>query len=106
METTRKIEQRSLTPDVCRGIAIFIVIWGHVLQQGLNGVTDVAENVVFKIIYSFHMPLFMIISGFFFYRAQERKNLKELVLDKVWLLLRVILIWNTVCYILKMLLSQ
>ena len=87
------------------GIAIFLVIWGHVLQQGLNGVTDVSENVIFKIIYSFHMPLFIIISGFFFYGSQKKKPLKELVIDRVLLLLRIILIWNTVCYVCKVVLE-
>lgn len=101
----RKSEQRSLTPDVCRGIAIFLVVWGHVLQQGLNGVTDVSENVIFKIIYSFHMPLFILISGFFFYGSQKKKGLKELVFERILLLLRILLIWNTACYICKVILE-
>lgn len=105
MENIVKDKRRSLTPDVCRGIAIFLVVWGHVIQQGLNGVIDVSENTIFKIIYSFHMPLFMLISGYFFYGSQRRKDFRELVGKKVVLFLRVILIWNTICYVCKVVLE-
>ncbi len=42
--------------DVLKGIAIFLVVFGHTIRE--------AESLVF--IYSFHMPLFFIISGLFF----------------------------------------
>ena len=97
--------QRSVVPDVCRGIAIFLVVWGHILQRGLSGISDINENVIFKIIYSFHMPLFILISGFFFCGSQKRKELKGLVFDRVRLLLRILFIWNTVCYVCKYILA-
>jgi len=98
LEAKEVSAKRSLTPDLSRGFAIFLVIWGHVIQQGLYGVTDVTENLVFKWIYSFHMPLFMLISGFFFYHSQKKKTLRDLVVNKIGGFLKTLVVWNTVCY--------
>lgn len=46
--------------DVMRGIAISLVVVGHLLQ--FNGLAT--DNSVFEFIYSFHMPLFFAISGY------------------------------------------
>ena len=49
--------------DVLKLFAIFLVVWGHCIQNLHSG--DFYSEPVYKIIYSFHMPLFMVISGFF-----------------------------------------
>lgn len=48
--------------DICRGIGIVLVVLGHALKQ----VGDLAGllKVMLDVIYSFHMPLFFILSGF------------------------------------------
>lgn len=51
--------------DYLKGIAIFLVVWCHCIQY-ITGQTF--ENTFYSIIYSFHMPLFIIISGFFFHK--------------------------------------
>jgi fucose 4-O-acetylase-like acetyltransferase len=43
------------------------VVIGHALQYGA---ADPDENALFRLIYAFHMPLFMFISGFVFYGAK------------------------------------
>lgn len=49
--------------DSLKGAAIILVVMGHVVGAIL--VEDqVTQNVLFRICYSFHMPLFMTISGF------------------------------------------
>lgn len=64
-----KIKKRQLLPDVLKGFAIFMVVLGHCIQEGSG--TDFKENTmyfydkVYQFIYSFHMPLFMMISGYF-----------------------------------------
>lgn len=66
MENTKK---RDLLPDVIKGFAIFMVVLGHCIQEG-SGV-DFKRNTMYfydkgyQFIYSFHMPLFMMISGYF-----------------------------------------
>ena len=46
--------------DIMRGIAITLVVVGHIIQ--FNGIP--MNNPVFEFIYSFHMPLFFAISGY------------------------------------------
>ena len=46
--------------DAIKGVAILLVVIGHVIQNHSN---DFDNNLIFRIIYSFHMPLFMFISG-------------------------------------------
>ncbi len=48
--------------DVLRGVAILLVVLGHSIESyAQNG--DFDSNVIFRVIYSFHMPLFMFLSG-------------------------------------------
>ena len=51
--------QRTLWIDQLRGLAIILVVIGHLIQ--FNGLGT--DNPVFEIIYTFHMPLFFAISG-------------------------------------------
>ncbi len=46
--------------DIAKGIGIMLVVLGHTLQ---GFYTDFDHNIIFRIIYSFHMPLFFFISG-------------------------------------------
>ena len=42
---------------------MFLVLWGHAIQHLSPAAYD--ENPMYIFIYSFHMPLFMMVSGFF-----------------------------------------
>lgn len=53
--------KRNTTLDIARGIAIISVVLGHSIQYTSK---DFDTNLIFKIIYAAHMPLFMFISGF------------------------------------------
>ena len=57
------VEVRNSAFDSLKFFAIFLVVWGHSIQY-LNSVNCVEEP-MYRIIYSFHMPLFMMISGYF-----------------------------------------
>lgn len=48
--------------DQAKGLAIFLVVMGHVLNFCFYG-DNASNSFCYKIIYSFHMPLFMFISG-------------------------------------------
>lgn len=54
--------KRDVIIDVLRGIAVLAVLLGHAIQRGL--VVNYDTNVTFKVIYSFHMPLFMFCKKF------------------------------------------
>ncbi|MBR6623063.1 MAG: acyltransferase family protein [Ruminococcus sp.] len=50
--------------DFIKGIAIILVIIGHVISQVWNSDPAVYENAfLFRLCYSFHMPLFVFVSG-------------------------------------------
>lgn len=52
---------RIIAFDYLKGIAIFLVVWCHCIQYIFG---ETFDNTFYSIIYSFHMPLFMIISGY------------------------------------------
>lgn len=67
---------RNVTSDVIRGFAIITVIIGHCIQQG-NGLEYYTNslywsNKLYQFIYSFHMPLFMILAGWFAYYSLSK----------------------------------
>ena len=64
------IKQREYTWDVMKFILIALVVLGHWLEYGLESRVN---QVTFNIIYLFHMPLFIFISGFF---SQKKDDLK------------------------------
>jgi fucose 4-O-acetylase-like acetyltransferase len=52
---------RNLHVDAFKGFAILLVVLGHAIQVN---VPDFDNNLLFRVIYSFHMPLFMFLSGY------------------------------------------
>ena len=82
---------RSQFWDVSKGVAILLVILGHSLLA-VKG----TENRLLMVIFSFHVPLFFVISGFFFYRTL-RHNTIEIIFRKFFqLLVPVFLVGSTV----------
>lgn len=53
--------ERKVFIDYAKGLAILLVVIGHLLQYNLVGTS--AKD-LFDMIYSFHMPLFMLLSGY------------------------------------------
>ena len=71
---------RILIIDMLKAFAIILVVLGHCIQFGsgmeyLNS-EQFFDNPLFKIIYTFHMPLFMLISGFLFAYSYKGKWLR------------------------------
>lgn len=62
-------EKRDASIDALRGFAILLVVFGHSLQFTNP---DFDNNILFRIIYSFHMPLFMFISGYVTFFGQDK----------------------------------
>lgn len=51
--------------DTLKGIAIILVLMGHIIQYIFwNSSANFFSDDIFKYIYGFHMPLFMLICGF------------------------------------------
>jgi fucose 4-O-acetylase-like acetyltransferase len=83
--------------DSLKGLAIFFVLWGHSVQY-LNNGTDAFKNPIFEFIYSFHMPLFFFISGFFF-KSSLKLNFKTFFLNKGLQLLLPCFVWSILFFI-------
>jgi fucose 4-O-acetylase-like acetyltransferase len=83
--------------DALKGIVICLVVFGHNIQYG-SGEAFLLEkefynNNVFKFIYSFHMPCFMLISGFFFGYTIKKPDFFR---DRVHSLLVPITVWSMI----------
>ncbi len=68
--------KRELLPDVLRGFAILLVVLGHCIQEG-SGEQYSAQALYFydklyQWIYSFHMPLFMMVSGYLTWNSMKK----------------------------------
>lgn len=63
--------------DTAKGIGILLVIAGHCLQQHHGGL-------IFRTIYSFHMPLFFMIHGFLLKKdniiSRAKKNFHSMII--------------------------
>ena len=74
--------------DALKFFAIFLVIWGHSIQYLVPG--NFCDKPLYRIIYSFHMPLFIAISGFFFVMTIKKGYFKLIKKRFIQLLLPVI----------------
>ena len=85
------IKQRDPVIDIIKGVAILFVLIGHVIQFASGAEYRASgafyDNILFKVIYSFHMPLFMVISGYLFHHSVISKSPKTIIWDKVRTLL-------------------
>lgn len=61
--------------DIARGIGILLVVLGHSLKQTEMDTTGI--RVLDCLIYSFHMPLFFVLSGFVSVRVMRMKDIGE-----------------------------
>lgn len=91
-------ERSRLYINVVKGFAIFLMLWGHCIQYCSLNSFNFFENIVFKIIYTFHMPLFMIVSGYLFYFSFQKRELKELITHRAKPLLHTIVIGGILIY--------
>jgi fucose 4-O-acetylase-like acetyltransferase len=85
------MEQRVEFLDIIKAFAIFCVVWGHSVQYLYS--SDFLSNKVFEFIYSFHMPLFMILSGYFF-RSSLKLSFIKLLFKKFQQLILPIITWS------------
>lgn len=85
--------------DYAKGIGIILVVYGHVLR-GINDANLGLGRGLFQfsdtLLYSFHMPLFFLLSGLFAERWVQRYSFVKGIREKVRSLLVPYLIWSAV----------
>ncbi len=89
--------------DALKGFAIFCVVWGHSLQYLKKG-HDFYHNPIFEFIYSYHMPLFFMVSGFFF-RSSLKLQLSDFLSKKTLQLLVPCIVWAIIFSALRIVLG-
>lgn len=104
MEKQKENKEREVLPDIIRGFAIILVVLGHCIQEGSGNLYKEQQlyfgDEVYQFIYSFHMPLFMMISGYLAWGSLNRANGKRGLLKKrVSSLLVPIFMWTAIDYI-------
>lgn len=103
-------KQRNLYLDIMKGISIFLVLLGHSIQYGSKisyvGSRLFFNDPVFKLIYSFHMPLFALLSGYLFFYTIKKRTPKELVINRVKTLVLPIICWGTIDFAVRILTGQ
>lgn len=93
---------RDVLPDVLKGFGITLVVLGHCIQESYSGAgldgNAFFDDRLYQFIYSFHMPLFMLISGYYAWNsvqraktAQERQNM---IARKCLYLITPIVVWK------------
>lgn len=92
--------------DNVKGFAIYLVVLGHCIQYASHNGYDYVNNTVFKLIYSFHMPLFMLISGYLFWYSLSKYSLVEGVLAKLKGIMIPCMTWGLITYILDIFLND
>lgn len=73
-------EERIFYWDNIKGLLIYLVVLGHSLEW-IH--TPLASN-CYKYIYTFHIPLFILVSGFFSQKYKPHKILNTLYLYVIW----------------------
>lgn len=95
------MKERNALIDMSKGVLIILVTLGHIIQFitiGMGGGERFFRNGLFAFIYSFHMPAFMIISGFLFYLTSQNKSILTTLKKKCNQLLIPIIFWNVLGY--------
>lgn len=89
--------------DICRGIAMFLVVFGHVIQCYSKTPEQYLSNRIYLMIYTFHMPLFMLISGILYKKSVTNKHAS--VKKSTWQLLYPYFLWGGVILAVEILIN-
>lgn len=81
--------------DALKGVAILLMVFGHLIQF-TSVDNSYLYNPIYIFIYSFHMPLFIMISGFFFNKSLNKKSVKNLLNDRLVTILLPYVSWTII----------
>lgn len=86
--------------DFMKGLAILLVVFGHSIQVNY---TNFDEILIFKFIYSFHMPMFILISGYLAAKSLSLRgcNIEKCIFQKAFFLLIPYFSWYFLGFILS-----
>jgi fucose 4-O-acetylase-like acetyltransferase len=91
------MRDRSTLIDIMKGILILLVVVGHVIQ--FNNYNNFDNNIIFRFIYSFHMPAFFVVSGFLFGYSKCKDKIFLLLCNNTFRLVIPFITWYVIKYI-------
>lgn len=91
--------------NIVKGIAVLLMLWGHCIQYCASGSFNCFDDGVYQAIYSFHMPLFMLVSGYLFYFSFSKRDWKALVIRRIQSMAQPIVFGTILCNLLVQLLN-
>lgn len=97
----RAVPARKTDVDVCKGLLTLLVVLGHCIQYGMGQEyreTDAYfDNFLYRTIYCFHMPAFMIISGYFFANScKKTASIPQMLKKRILSMLIPISSWSVI----------
>ena len=104
--SSRMIFSKRNYVDCVRGIAVFLMVWGHTIQCG-NGQAFIDKksyysDLIFRSIYSFHMPLFAILGGVLLFSSLEVRSCQETMKKRIVSLGFPILTWGIIDFVISL----
>lgn len=76
------MQKRNPYFDIVKYAAMFLVLWGHVIQQTCM-LQNPSNDIVYCLIYTIHMPIFMGICGYFLSASINNLSIKKYILIKL-----------------------
>ncbi|MEG1998528.1 MAG: acyltransferase family protein, partial [Bacteroidales bacterium] len=93
-------EKRYNNIDISKGIGIFLVVYGHF--GGIPNLNPSYFSVLYQFVYTFHMPLFMALSGFLFGKLfSEDFSYKSFIIKKAKRLIIPYITYSLLLFIIK-----
>lgn len=77
------MNQRNAYMDVIKYATMFLVLWGHVVQQ-ISMLQNPSSDYVYCLIYTVHMPVFMGICGYFFAVSLSKVGVREYISTRLY----------------------
>ncbi len=98
------MKKRSAYLDIIRGLASVLVIFGHTIAD-FRGQTNLItgayyENPLYRAVYSFHMPLFALVSGYLFYFSVVKYDTSSLLKKRLAQIIVPLFFYDTLSYLL------
>lgn len=106
---SRGAAARSDWIDIAKGIGILLVVYGHVARGLMNGGVPLDRawfTAVDTVIYAFHMPLFFLLSGWFFVGSLTRRGPRDYLTTRVATVLYPYVLWSLLQGGIELLLSR
>jgi fucose 4-O-acetylase-like acetyltransferase len=96
------VTQRHPFLDYLKGLLIVLVVFGHALQFYVyGGAPEVWGDPVFRLIYMFHMALFMGISGYVSHYSARSGDLAPQILRRARQLLLPMVLWTFITFLME-----